>query len=502
MKFYFPDSQDLISPTYDFDRDEYHPLRVRQRDDRYAHEALTARPYDGILVSKGIVDGSISGTGKYTTSQRARLYRLGVRDFFRLPDGIETLGDNGAFAYATEEIPPVTVEQVLDFYDGCGFDAGVSLDHIVFGYQPDEVVQAAGGILNDEQNAWETRRELTLKYAAEFLEAIHERGSTLVPVGAAQGWSPSTYANSVQRLQDLGYQRIALGGMVPLRTPAILACLNAIDAVRKPDTQLHLLGITRLDAMEEFARLGVSSLDSTSGFRQAFMDEKNNYHTANGNYAAIRVPQVDGNLKLKKAIVAGQVSQASAVRLERECLSALRAYDEGAASLEEALETVLAYDALVRPPADRAKQSYEEMYRTTLQDRPWTTCSCGLCERHGIQLVIFRGTERNKRRGFHNLAVLAAKMHTLRPARVKPTASRTRAKAQTTSGAPMRTTQGRTTAATGGLAAADSTVTKATARTAKVTAKKSTAVEVPARKTVTKKTAAKTTTKRTRGTDG
>ena len=33
MKFYFPDSQDLISPTYDFVHDEYSPLRVRQRDD-------------------------------------------------------------------------------------------------------------------------------------------------------------------------------------------------------------------------------------------------------------------------------------------------------------------------------------------------------------------------------------------------------------------------------------------------------------------------------------
>ena len=34
MKFYFPDSQDLVSPTYDFAQDEYSPYRVRQRDDR------------------------------------------------------------------------------------------------------------------------------------------------------------------------------------------------------------------------------------------------------------------------------------------------------------------------------------------------------------------------------------------------------------------------------------------------------------------------------------
>jgi len=106
VKFYFPDSQDMVSPTYDFHRDEYSPLRVRQRDDLYAHEVLAETPYDGILVSKAIVDGSISGAGKYSESQRARIYRLGVRKYFRLPDSVETLGDNGAFNYVQEKVPP------------------------------------------------------------------------------------------------------------------------------------------------------------------------------------------------------------------------------------------------------------------------------------------------------------------------------------------------------------------------------------------------------------
>ena len=85
MKFYFPDSQDQVSPTYDFIHDEHSPLRVRQRDDRYAHEVLAVPAYDGLLVSKAIVDGSIKGVGKYSMPQRQRLYRLGVRGFFRLP---------------------------------------------------------------------------------------------------------------------------------------------------------------------------------------------------------------------------------------------------------------------------------------------------------------------------------------------------------------------------------------------------------------------------------
>ena len=98
--------------------------------------------------------------------------------------------------------------------------------------------------------------------------------------GAAQGWDPASYADSVRALQDMGYNRIALGGMVPLKTTDILACLLTIDRIRAPETQLHLLGITRVDSMDEFDSLGVTSFDSTSAFRQSFMDDRDNYHTA------------------------------------------------------------------------------------------------------------------------------------------------------------------------------------------------------------------------------
>lgn len=413
MKFYFPDSQDLISPTYDFIHDEYSPLRVRQRDDKYAHETIEPTPYDGILVSKGIVDGSISGAGKYSSAQRARIHRLGVRRFFRLPDSVDSMGDNGAFAYVAEYAPPVTVDQVLDFYEQCGFDAGVSVDHIVFGFQQQDMYSEPDMDFTDKQAAWETRRQMTLDLAQAFLEETRRRRMRMVPVGAAQGWSPGTYANSVERLQEMGYSRIALGGMVPLRTRNITSALSKVDDIRKPETELHLLGIGRFDAMESFAELGVTSLDSTSAFRQSFMDDRNNYHTADSNYVAIRVPQVDGNVKLKRAILAGRVSQAEAVAAERDCLRVLRRYDSDGATLGEVLAVVLKYDRLVRTDAERAKRSYDADYETMLAKRPWKSCPCSLCAACGIEIAIFRGTERNKRRGFHNLAVLASKMHGL-----------------------------------------------------------------------------------------
>lgn len=252
MKFYFPDSQDLVSPTYDFQHDEYSPLRVRQRDDLYAHEILDTPPYSGVLVSKSIVDGAMKGAGKYTSAQRACLYRLGVERFFRLPKGVESLGDNGAFNYVDELVPPVTVEETLDFYVGCGFDAGVSVDHIIFGYDP-------LAPLDDVDPAWAERRRITLRLAEEFITRVSEQNLNLQPVGAAQGWSPASFADSVEQLQKMGYQRIALGGMVPLKTKDILDCLQEIDRIRLPATELHLLGVTRVESMDLFSDFGVTS---------------------------------------------------------------------------------------------------------------------------------------------------------------------------------------------------------------------------------------------------
>lgn len=401
MRFYFPDSQDLVSPTYDFIHDEYSPLRVRQRDDLYAHEVLGSPPYDGILVSKAIVDGSTKGAGKYSEPQRVRLYRLGVRKFFRLPASAESLGDCGAFNYVDDPIPPYTVEEVLDFYEGCGFDAGVSVDHVILGYDRTKT--------NDTVDpAWKQRQAITLQYAERFIEANQRRGNRLTPLGAAQGWSPASYAYSVAHLQDMGYTRIALGGMVPLKTPDILECLLHIDKVRRSDVELHLLGVTRVDSIELFAEHGVTSFDSTSPFRQAFMDDRKNYHTPTDSYVAIRVPQVDGNPVLKRAILAGQVSGREATATEREVLRRLRGLDSGGVTVDQALAALADYETITA-----SKKSYLEHYCRTLTDAPWRACPCRLCQDHGIEIAIFRGTERNKRRGFHNLSVLEARMRQL-----------------------------------------------------------------------------------------
>src|SRR6266576_2973741 len=139
MKFFFPDSLDLVDPSFDFETETRSASRVRQRDDVYAHEVFARPPYDGLLVSKAIVDGTAVSNGRYTLPQRHRLLREGVRRFFRLDttqefSRVETMGDCGAFSYVREEKPPYTVEDVVAFYETCGFDLGVSVDHVILGF--------------------------------------------------------------------------------------------------------------------------------------------------------------------------------------------------------------------------------------------------------------------------------------------------------------------------------------------------------------------------------
>jgi hypothetical protein len=398
MKFFFPDSQDQIDPAFNFETEERSILRVRQRDDLYAHEVLSERVIDGLLVSKAIVDGVAGAAGKYTLAQRHRLYRDGVRRFFRLDTvtgpPLQTMGDCGAFSYIREETPPYTPDQVIDFYDECGFDLGISIDHVIFGYD----LSADGDPGHAHITKWQGRQHLTLELAAQFLARCKARKVSFQPLGVAQGWSPASYAAAIRALQEIGYTRIAVGGMVPLKTHEILDSLRAADDVRAPRTQLHLLGITRCSNISTFTALGVTSFDSTSAFRQSFKDDKDNYHTLDRAFTAIRVPQVDANPKLKAKIRAGEIRQEQAIRLETECLAALRQYDAGEITAGPVVDTLSRYAELYDP-----RSKYQDAYRELLEEAPWKSCPCGICEKAGINVAIFRGSERNKRRGFHNL---------------------------------------------------------------------------------------------------
>ena len=398
VKFFFSDSQDTVDPSFDFKTESRSEWRVRQRDDLYPHEVFAKTPYDGILVSKAMVDGNGSSGGRYSLAQRQRFWRAGVRKFFRLGTSLETMGDCGAFSYIREEYPPLKPEEAINFYETCNFDFGISVDHVILGFQPD--ADSGDPSKSKVPAEWLRRQEITLELANQFFHLCNNRNVRFIPLGVAQGWSPVSYTYAVDCLQSMGYQRIALGGMVPLKTESILQCLESIASVKRPDTKLHLLGVTRCEHVTQFQKYGVVSFDSTSPFRQAFKDEKDNYYTCGRTYTAIRVPQAEGNPKLEARIRSGELQQEQVRQLEEDCLRTLDQYDHERVPIDDTLEKVLAYEKIHHPKGDHSKE-----YREVLLDRPWMKCSCEVCRKLGIQVILFRGTERNKRRGYHNLVI-------------------------------------------------------------------------------------------------
>jgi hypothetical protein len=404
MKFFFPDSHDMVDPTFDFAKEQRVFSGSRQQAQQYAHEVFDSPPYDGMLVSKAIIDGYAKNL-RYSFTQVQRLKRVGIREFLRLDnpafkERIDTMGDCGSFTYVAEHEPPFSVQQVLEFYEECQFDYGLSLDHVVLGYSPEETADA------NTLREWRRRFDMTIDFADQFLNLQRTGRSLVSPIGVAQGWSPQTYVEAVTKLQKIGYNYIALGGMVPLKTSEILACLEAVAVVRNKSTKLHLLGISRFDQLGPLDSHGVASFDSTAPLKQAFMDDKNNYHTPSRAYTAVRIPQVGENTKLKRAIVAGNIDQDVAQKMERRCLKTVFQFAERSGSLEAAVSALAEYETLWHGKKDDSAR-----YRETLSDRPWDKCNCSVCQRLGVHVVIFRGAERNRRRGFHNLFVLRNRLH-------------------------------------------------------------------------------------------
>lgn len=421
FKFFFPDSQDIVDPSFDFERETRSRQRVRHRDDAYAHEVLSSRAFDGILVSKGIVDGYGQGS-RYTLAQRQRLLRVGVKEFFRLEGSafgsLETMGDCGAFTYVRETVPPYTVDEVLDFYVECGFDYGISVDHVILDYK--KAWDSPDASKAPQLDALKERQRLTLELAGEFWRKCRARHLKIKPIGVAQGWSPKSYAHAVAELQKRGFRYIALGGMVPLKTDDITDCLQAVSVERHPATRLHLLGISRTEAIGRFVKLGVVSLDSTSPLRQAFKDDRDNYWLVgkdaldkNAAFSAIRVPQVEGNPTLQKLISSGEIPQGRARDLERKCLRALADYDAGELALNTVLTALREYEILcnpVRGDGENPGKDRTEVYRLVLEARPWRNCGCGVCGELRHHVILFRGAERNRRRGFHNIWVFKQRL--------------------------------------------------------------------------------------------
>ncbi|MGK9235783.1 hypothetical protein KXS07_28980 [Inquilinus limosus] len=411
MKFLYSDSLDFVDPEFDFMGDRNETRRRAHEDDDFPHEHLDNAPYDGLLVSRAIV-GDYRRPGKYSEAQAMRFRREGARAFLRYPVSLYPdsmiMGDNGAFTYRDEPEPPYTVEDTLEFYEDGGFTHGCSIDHLIFDFLEDDIRPS---------DKAKYRFEITLSYAEKFLPASRDLGPGFKPVGVVQGWSPSSMARSAVSLAAMGYDYLAIGGMVPLRIEQIERALGTIRAALPDRVRLHLLGFGKTEHLSSVSRYGVASFDTTSPLVRAFKDAKRNYYAISKEgdleyYTAVRIPQAIQNDKLLRKARRGRLDQESLLRLESRALEEVRSYAAGGSSLEGAVGAVIDYDRYalwderageIRNEAKLAK--LRKAYTRTLGDRPWENCRCRVCRESGIETLIFRSSNRNKRRGMHNLHV-------------------------------------------------------------------------------------------------
>lgn len=393
MKYFIPEWDDRVDPDYDFLTDQAVEGRDPYSHDVYAHEIYKTPNYDGVLISKIIIEQN--------KTKKSRIEEMGVHKFIRFDNGRPIMGDCGAFGYVDEEVPPFETKEILDYYQRLGFDIGVSIDHLIVGkYAADPVER-------------ERRYKLTRENAEAFLQGYKSGPYTFLPSGVAQGWDPASYKESVAALIEMGYQHICLGGLVRTNTKDIIEILKACKPLIPDYLQLHLFGIARPDALQAFRQLGVSAMDSASHLRRAWLGSDSNYFMPDGKkYAAIRVPPVNERGKRVKTMVSegrGTVEQFQ--KLEAAAMDALRKYDSGLLSVDETLKPVLEYDALIGD--DREKHA--GLYRKVLEDKPWKKCGCEICKKVGIEVIIFRGNNRNRRRGFHNTYVFYNQLKGLYP---------------------------------------------------------------------------------------
>lgn len=414
MNFIFADSLDVVDPRYDFIEDRSPPDRKSYWDDVFPHEILGYAPYDGMLVSRATV-GDRRIAGVYTEAQAMRFHRVGARSFLRLDtpefSKLPIFGDCGAFSYVKDDVPPYTPEDTVEFYDHAGFTHGCSVDHIIFDF--DTNMKGMNGGSEDARR----RFDITLENADVFFKTSQYLAGRFVPLGVIQAWSPDSMAEAARRLIAMGYTYLAVGGMVPLKAEQIRQCLAAIRAAIPPTTRLHVLGFAKADEISSFLPYQITSFDTTSPLIRAFKDDKQNYYMPAtpgklNYYTAIRVPQAIENNKLKRLVKMGTFRAEELTALEYTSLKYLRAYDRNEADLEQTLVEVLRYNAPLATdlPYEDARATpimkrLEERYRHTLSNRPWKACKCPICEAISIEVVIFRASNRNKRRGIHNLAV-------------------------------------------------------------------------------------------------
>jgi len=323
-------------------------------------------PIDGLLISYHPL--KTRGPRKHVE----KIEKLGVHEAIGYRGTI--IADSGAFSYVSEEEPPFDTSVLLEYYDRCGFDIGATMDHLILGQ-----------IEKDEEER-KRRYNITLKNAEkmhkEWLELYQDSFSLM---GAIQGWDPKSYGDAAERLMERGFNYLGIGGLAGASTEKLASVVKEVDLRRKSigaDVKIHVFGVSpirqgSMELLKSFRANGVDSFDTSIMLRQAWSRIESNFILGTKQYTALRVPMVLDDEKAMKI------------------LEEIRNYAKSSNNYTSLTKELLAV-------ANKGK-NWRKLYEKTLKDRPWEQCKCSICREFGVDVLVFRGNERNMRRGFHNV---------------------------------------------------------------------------------------------------
>jgi tRNA-guanine family transglycosylase len=252
------------------------------------------------------------------------------------------IGDSGAHSYRALDDPPYSCHHLLEFYAQGEFDYGMTLDVVAAPWV------RPGGLSDDEL---ECRLQRTVENAERCLELQARFRYPVELIGVVQGWDPQSYQRCAHDLLQLGFKYLAVAGQrnLTLLKASLLGVLEEIRAT-KDSIRLHVLGTGSPKILPFYVAQGISSFDSATWFRQAWLSNAHNYFMVQGTeYCSFRATRVGlGELDVSGLTWTGNVD-----------------------------------------------------------------CDCKVCLEMGQQVLLYRGRQRNFRRGFHNVYqyVKLLKMH-------------------------------------------------------------------------------------------
>ena len=105
MRYFLPDSQDLVDPSFDFETERRSATRLRHRDDAYAHELFSERMLDVTrIVEKPAPEDAPSRlgvAGRYILTpgvmREIANQQRGVGGEIQLTDGMKKLAEKQGF---------------------------------------------------------------------------------------------------------------------------------------------------------------------------------------------------------------------------------------------------------------------------------------------------------------------------------------------------------------------------------------------------------------------